>query len=63
MTTLLKHAVGTSATVLDFTNVYCRKGICPLVKDGRFLYADLDHLSIDGSLLVYPELKKMLNAF
>jgi peptidoglycan/LPS O-acetylase OafA/YrhL len=59
-TELLSAYASDSVTILDFTDAYCPDGICPLVKDGKFLYMDHDHLSTYGSLLIYPELQKAL---
>lgn len=59
-TRLLSAYASDSVTILDFTEAYCPDGTCPLVKDGKFLYMDHDHLSTYGSLLIYPELKKAL---
>jgi hypothetical protein len=59
---VLSRHTGPRVTLLDFTGLYCRKDVCPLVKDGRFLYADLNHLSFDGAYLAYPELKKALES-
>lgn len=42
------------ATAIALDSALCDAALCPLVKDGRFLYSDDDHLSIDGSLRVYP---------
>ncbi|WKZ29420.1 MAG: acyltransferase family protein [Patescibacteria group bacterium] len=60
MAALLHSYAGSNVTVLDFTDVYCLEGRCPLVKNGRFLYFDSDHLSEDGAMLVYPALEKAL---
>ncbi|WKZ29419.1 MAG: acyltransferase family protein [Patescibacteria group bacterium] len=51
---------GNGVEVLDFTDLYCGQEICPLVKDGKFLYGDQNHLSPDGALLVYPVLERAL---
>lgn len=49
------------ATIINFDNLFCENEKCPLVKEGKFLYADDDHLSIDGAMLVYPNLMKALS--
>ncbi len=59
---LLSRYAGDFVTVLDFTDVYCQKNICPLVRDGKFHYGDLHHVSPDGALLAYPKLKKALGS-
>jgi hypothetical protein len=60
MRRLLTAYAQEDVTILDFTDIYCPERICPLVKDGKFLYIDRDHLSTHGSLLIYSELKKIL---
>ena len=49
------------AYLLNFDNIFCINLYCPLMSDGKFLYFDNDHLSVDGSLLTYDELSKALN--
>jgi peptidoglycan/LPS O-acetylase OafA/YrhL len=49
------------AKLLEFNDIYCQGTACNLAKDGKFLYFDADHLSIDGSLLLYQKLKNELN--
>lgn len=49
------HAQG--AIRLNFDRALCDDAICPLVKDGAFLYSDDDHLSIDGAKQIYPLLE------
>ena len=58
-TSVLARYAGDDVTVVDFTDAYCRKDICPLVKDGKFLYGDLHHLSFTGAMLIEPELEKV----
>ena len=40
---------------------FCDDVKCPLVRNGRFLYSDSDHLSIDGAAILYPELVRALD--
>lgn len=47
--------------IVDVTDTICNVDTCDIVKDGKSLYFDDDHLSIDGALLVYPLLKKILD--
>jgi peptidoglycan/LPS O-acetylase OafA/YrhL len=49
------------ATVINFDELLCETKRCPFVKDGKFLYFDDDHLSIDGAMLLYPHLVKALS--
>jgi len=49
------------ATIVSFDNLLCGSEICPLVYEGKFLYFDEGHLSIDGAMLVYPSLMKVLS--
>jgi len=46
---------------INFDSLLCNADKCPLVKDGKSLYSDDDHLSIDGAFLVYPELARVLD--
>ncbi len=48
-------------TVLDIDPALCRGGICPWVKDGRFLYRNDDHLSSYGAMQVFPLLTEHLD--
>jgi peptidoglycan/LPS O-acetylase OafA/YrhL len=48
------------AELLEFNDIYCQDITCALIKDGKFLYFDSDHLSIDGSMLIYQKLKNHL---
>lgn len=52
-----------SNNVINFDDVLCNLSNCPLVLNSHFLYADDDHLSIDGAKVVYPkfstELKRL----
>ena len=38
-------------TLLDPQKLFCRNSFCYAIKDGKMLYADDDHLSVDGSIL------------
>lgn len=49
-----------TASVINFNELLCETERCPLAKDGKFLYFDDDHLSIDGAMLLYPHLVKAL---
>jgi peptidoglycan/LPS O-acetylase OafA/YrhL len=51
---------GKGATLINFDDILCDADMCPLVHDGKFLYADSDHLSIAGALRVYPRLSNAL---
>jgi len=52
-----------NASVMNFDDVLCVNNRCPLVSNSRFIYFDDDHLSIEGSKLVYPKLKDELRKF
>lgn len=46
--------------ILNTDKILCPNDICTLVREGRFLYLDDDHLSIDGAMLIQPHLQKFL---
>jgi hypothetical protein len=58
---LLAKYAGAGNLFLNFDDVLCDNQICPIAKDGKLLYFDDDHLSIDGSLLLYPKLNRRLS--
>ena len=49
------------ARTLNTDDILCDDHVCPLMKDGRLVYFDDDHLSIDGAMLVYPKLAAFLS--
>ena len=48
------------AKIIDFDLLLCNNENCPIVKDGKFLYSDNDHLSLTGAMLAYPALARAL---
>ena len=48
------------AHIISFNNILCKGENCPIVNDGKFIYFDGNHLTVDGALLVYPELSRQL---
>ena len=60
-TGVLSQYNGNGAVVLNFDDVLCDSRICPIARNGKLLYFDDDHLSIEGSLLLYPELNRRLS--
>ncbi len=48
------------AKSISFDEILCNGKICPLVDNSKFLYSDDDHLSVEGSLRIYPILLKEL---
>lgn len=49
------------ARILNTDDILCDDRVCPLMKNGRLVYFDDDHLSIDGAMLVYPKLAAFLS--
>lgn len=49
-----------NAQILNFDSILCGEQNCPLVRDSRFIYSDDDHLSVYGSLGIYPSLERQL---
>jgi len=58
---VLLQNTGGGVSYINFDSLLCNADKCPLVKDGKSLYSDDDHLSIEGALLVYPELAQALD--
>jgi hypothetical protein len=52
---------GNGAIVLNFDDVLCDNRVCPFARNGRLLYFDDDHLSVDGALLLYPTFSRRLS--
>ncbi len=50
------------AVLINTDDVLCDADRCPLVRAGKFLYRDTDHLSIEGALNIYPRLRAKLPA-
>jgi len=46
---------------VNLDDIICNENQCPLVRSGKFLYSDDDHLSIDGALLLYDEIARILD--
>lgn len=40
----------------DASPTFCKNGLCETVKDGKMLYSDASHLSIDGSLIAAKQI-------
>ena len=52
-----------TVNVINFDDILCPNNRCPLGSNSRFIYFDDDHLSVEGSNLVYPKLKVELSSF
>ncbi len=48
------------AKIISLDDILCNENICPLVANSKFLYADDDHLSVAGSLLISKALSSRL---
>jgi peptidoglycan/LPS O-acetylase OafA/YrhL len=48
-----------SLKIVNFDDLLCPKGICVLEKNGKILYSDIHHLSIEGAMLIYPRIKEI----
>jgi peptidoglycan/LPS O-acetylase OafA/YrhL len=48
---------------IDPARALCRGGRCRIEEDGKLLYRDQHHLSIDGSLFLYPLIEEELDRF
>lgn len=47
---------------IDFDDLLCSpSGLCPIARDGRSLYFDSDHLSVNGAMTLYERLKTDLD--
>lgn len=57
---VFRHFSGDWARFLNTDDVLCDSYRCPLMKDGKLIYFDDDHLSTDGAMLVYPKLAAFL---
>lgn len=45
--------------IVNFDDLLCPGGICPIESNGNILYSDIHHLSINGALVVYPRIKEL----
>ena len=48
-------------SVLDFTDQFCNEKICNPRFNNKLLFEDPDHLSVEGSKLVFPELERAIS--
>jgi hypothetical protein len=48
-------------TIAELSDAFCSLNVCDFLKNGKFLYFDDDHLSVDGAMLAYPLLRNFLN--
>ena len=51
-----------SVVVIDLKNIFCDNNFCYGKKDGKILYRDTNHLSINGSLLVAKEIFSLISS-
>jgi hypothetical protein len=49
-----------SANIINFDDVLCNSNKCPMIFNRYFLYADDDHLSIEGAKILYPKFSSEL---
>lgn len=55
------RGVGDEVNIINFDDLLCQNDRCPLVVDGKFMYEDHDHLSINGAMRVYPAIQRILS--
>lgn len=48
--------------IINFDDALCNRDLCPLVKNGEFLYYDDDHLSIAGSMKIYHKIETSIES-
>ena len=48
--------------IVNFTDLFCNTDICDPRINGEFMFEDEDHLSVDGSRLVVPQLQAAIAA-
>jgi len=56
-----KEPLSRSITVLSPSKLLCQNGLCEVINNRSFLYADNDHLSPSGSVLLADSLKEAIN--
>jgi peptidoglycan/LPS O-acetylase OafA/YrhL len=64
MNTIEENAISGIGSVwqtLNFTDQFCNENECDPKKDGKFMFEDSDHLSIDGSQLLVPQLQAAIS--
>lgn len=49
-----------NVVIVDNTDAFCGENVCPLAKDGRFLYYDAGHLSTFGAMQAYGNIESIL---
>jgi hypothetical protein len=47
--------------VVDFTEQFCNAEVCNPKVDNEFLLEDSDHLSVNGSQFVFPEIERAIS--
>lgn len=60
VTKLLTSYSSSQVRGLNFDDVFCDTNVCPMVRDGKSLYFDDDHLSVFGAGLLVPGLARAL---
>ena len=46
--------------IVDFTDLFCNSNICDPKVNNKYMFEDNDHLSVDGSKLVAPQLQEAI---
>ena len=58
-----KWARNIGISTVNFESLFCKGGICTRYSKGKWLYADSDHLSIEGAALTIPIFTSYLKTF
>lgn len=53
-------ALHVGVSVINNANIFCDGDVCPVAKDGKFLYYDSGHLSTFGAMQTYDNIESIL---
>ncbi len=47
-------------STMNFSDIFCKNGICTRYLKGKWLYRNVGHLSVDGAALTIPQFSTYL---
>jgi hypothetical protein len=60
---LLNWARNNEISTMNFNSLFCKKDVCTRYSEGKWLYSDTHHLSVDGAALTIPQFIAYLKEF
>jgi hypothetical protein len=56
----LIEILGTEVQILDLTSIFCEGQSCSRFRNGKYLFIDESHLSVEGAKLTLPALARKM---